>query len=739
DESSSEQDTNPTELENSEADQIAEDNTAEVEDNNSDSAQVEEDENLAAAESNSADPYLDRAKANNKYQYQFDLVKALDAWDKLTDVTKPTTVAVIDTGVDPEHEDLQANLVESIRSSGKYTQFAHGNQIEASSDSDTDGGHGTHCAGAIGATYNNGLGGAGIAAGRNNELVRILSVGASPDGSALYDFDIVQAVDYAVDKGADVISMSFGIEGRDYYVAKTMRKAYESGVVLVASSGNSASKEFSTPAYLPEVIGVNACDDHMSSAYYSNAGIETDVTAPGSAIPSTSPGDKYILMSGTSMATPIASAVCALILDANPNLTPKQVYNILCATASNNGEFKENSGYGVVDASAAVDAAKNTTTHASKVLPKVEDTVTLEKGDSTGLECLVMPNNWVGTLNWSSDSDSIAKVDQYGVVTGVAAGTTNITATASGQTATWKVEVKEAAGAEKIELSIPEENWILPEGVAVDISKYTKFTPSSTEEEDIYVDSIEGGDVVFPAYKGYIYALKEGSARIRVFTRNGIDESNDGSTDLSRIVNITVKKMPNKIKLKASTYSLIKGKSTTVAPSFDVPASEVANPDHLVWSVGSKKIASVDQNGKVKAISSGKTYVKCEYKDEIVGGDLNPESGVMGKTQIAVWDKSYTSAKSYGFKKKSSAKKSVTLSWKKVSGADGYKIYRASSKNGSYKVVKTIKKGSTTSVKLTTKKAGYYKIRAYMSMDNKTTVYASQLAKMTGVYAKPKK
>lgn len=169
------------------------------------------------------DPYMSK-DSTARYQYQFDSTNALEAWNELESGTHAKTrVAVVDTGVDINHEDLQANL---IKQGGKYAHFEYGELKMVDDDVDAEDGHGTHVSGIIAATYGNDKGGSGIASGHNNDLVELMTVGASADGFNLFTVDIVKAIDYAVNHGARVVNMSFGGYNRDLIMESVIKNAY---------------------------------------------------------------------------------------------------------------------------------------------------------------------------------------------------------------------------------------------------------------------------------------------------------------------------------------------------------------------------------------------------------------------------------------------------------------------------------------------------------------------------------
>ena len=201
--------------------------------------------------------------------------------------------------------------------------------------------HGTHCSGIIAAVRNNGLGMNGIA-----DNVRIMMVRAVPDGDE-HDKDIANAIRYAVDNGAEVISMSFGkgFSPQKSWVDDAVKYAQSKGVLLVHAAGNDAkdidsTENFPNPVFLDgsgvakNFITVGASGDPTNGGFtasFSNYGKKSvDVFAPGVNIYSTLPGgNKYGAMSGTSMATPVVAGVAALIIEYFPDLSAEQVKYVI--------------------------------------------------------------------------------------------------------------------------------------------------------------------------------------------------------------------------------------------------------------------------------------------------------------------------------------------------------------------------------------------------------------------------
>ena len=256
------------------------------------------------------------------------------------------TVAIIDSGVDAAHQDLGAVVLPGI------------DYVESGRDGRYDpNGHGTHVAGIVAATVNNGLGIAGAAPGVRILPVRVLDA----NGNGLSS-NVAAGIIWAADHGARVINMSLG-GGASPGIETAMRYALDKGAVVLAAAGNNGATGNAAvyPAAYPEAIAVGAFDENLSRSSFSNTASYVDVSAPGSDILSTwsSSSSSYAVASGTSMATPYASAEAALVISKNHTLSAGAVTSILESTARDAGapgvdpEF----GHGLIDPAAAVLAA----------------------------------------------------------------------------------------------------------------------------------------------------------------------------------------------------------------------------------------------------------------------------------------------------------------------------------------------------------------------------------------------
>ena len=265
-------------------------------------------------------------------------------------------VAVVDNAVWGDHEDLQlesSNLYDAVMGiPGDANPPSYVSQDQQGSAMATSAAygwsHGTHCAGVVGALTDNGIGVASLASG-----VTVMGV-KTADDNAQDMVRAVQGVIWAVENGADIVSMSYGSSNYSSVEEAVYAACSEKGVVMIAAAGNDGKEQSNYPASYPGVISVGALNSDGSRASFSNYGPDVDVWAPGGyfvqgdslfadvMIFSTTYcisqyyGDKeafsgkyYDMMAGTSMATPVVSSIAALVLSVHPGLNGYQMVELL--------------------------------------------------------------------------------------------------------------------------------------------------------------------------------------------------------------------------------------------------------------------------------------------------------------------------------------------------------------------------------------------------------------------------
>ena len=286
-------------------------------------------------------------------QWNFRDINIEQAWDETKGAG--VTVAVIDTGV---------SKVTDLKS----TKFAKGYDfVNNKEDASDDNGHGTHVAGTIAQSTNNGYGVAGIAYEASVMPLKVLS--GSGGGTVA---DIAEAIKFAADNDADVINMSLGGGGASSMMEEAIKYAHNKGVVIIAAAGNEGSNSSSYPARYPDVISVSATNAAGDKTGYSNFGAGVDISAPGgegmnesgsiwqytiNPDPNEPEESTFAGFQGTSMAAPHVAGVAALIRSTGID-TPDEVRSVLLQSARKVDEDHLNHfGSGRLDANAAVQMA----------------------------------------------------------------------------------------------------------------------------------------------------------------------------------------------------------------------------------------------------------------------------------------------------------------------------------------------------------------------------------------------
>jgi thermitase len=306
-------------------------------------------------------------------------------------------VAVADTGIDYNHPDLAAN----------YVPLGY-DWVNNDPDPMDDFGHGTHVAGIIAAAINNSVGIAGLA------QVRIMAEKVMDVSGSGHLSDIARGIVHAVDKGARIINLSLGGPFNSNLLHEAVKYAYDHGVLVIAAAGNEATDVKSYPAAYNEVVAVSATDASDNPARFTNYGDWVDVAAPGVKILSTMPtyhvslndqgyAMNYDFLSGTSMASPHAAGVAALIWSRFPNMTRDQVRAQLQYSAEDLGQpsFDVYYGFGRVNARKAVERAPSD--HDALVL-------NMETPSNVSLGKAATINTTVLNMGTSNESDIMVRL-----------------------------------------------------------------------------------------------------------------------------------------------------------------------------------------------------------------------------------------------------------------------------------------------------------------------------------------
>jgi subtilisin family serine protease len=273
-------------------------------------------------------------------------INVSDAWAVYDGGSRDVVIALIDTGVDTSHTDLQNAIwvnEDEIAGNGidddgngyiddvnGWNFYNNSNKLYVSS---TDDSHGTHGAGTIAASANNGVGIAGIVQSEHVKIMVLKALGGS-DGSGSTE-SIIQAIQYAEANGASICNLSLGTSSNDRALYQTMAA---SSMLFVVAAGNDGGNTDTSPSYpasyaLDNIISVANLNYDGTLHSSSNYGAKTvDLAAPGSYILSTTPNNGYSYMTGTSMAAPMVSAAAAMVYSYYKDITLADVKDILLSS-----------------------------------------------------------------------------------------------------------------------------------------------------------------------------------------------------------------------------------------------------------------------------------------------------------------------------------------------------------------------------------------------------------------------
>ncbi len=294
-------------------------------------------------------------------QYALTKIDAFDAWN-ITLGDSSVIIGIVDTGVDWMHPDLFGNIWQNPhwRTDTQYPADSIGwdfGGTDGTPDNNPmeDGPHhGTHVAGIAAAIANNHIGVAGVAPNCRIMAVKVSEADqVDPSGEPYILFGF-EGIIYAADNGARIINCSWGGVGYSQYEQDVITYAEAKGALVVAAAGNDHNTEFQTPAYYSGVLSVAATDQNDAAAYFTNYSYNVSVCAPGLNIVSTWGTDSYATLSGTSMSSPCAAGVAALVASQHPDYTPEQILEQVRVSSDNiyniNPNYVDELGFGRVNA-----------------------------------------------------------------------------------------------------------------------------------------------------------------------------------------------------------------------------------------------------------------------------------------------------------------------------------------------------------------------------------------------------
>ena len=361
---------------------------------------------------------------------------AYNAWDLLSENYTPVTIAVIDTGCQLDHPDItriQKDKCVSFNNGKKGT-------FDQWDSSDDENGHGTHICGIIAAENGNDTGIAGI----GNNRLELLPIDVTlKNTTAVTTQDAVLAINYAVTQGAKVINMSFGSAGYDGLFEQAIRNASDNGTVCVCAAGNDSTSKTIYPSDASAAISVMAHTKKGEKALFSNYGNDRDISAPGKLIYSTYKDSGYGNLDGTSMAAPIVSGIAGLLFTENPDLTPREIKNLIYTSSGSEAFDPDVNAFGIVDLKTAINNLHDLGSEdPSRVVLNYTESE-LKQGSTLKLEYAVYPGTSKENAVFASSNENVATVDNNGVITAKGPGKANITVTAKGAASVCAVSVKD--------------------------------------------------------------------------------------------------------------------------------------------------------------------------------------------------------------------------------------------------------------------------------------------------------
>ncbi len=709
-----------------------------------------------AVEEFSANPAVEYAQPNYRYemaeavaapaaedpdasfQWQHDKVNTAGAWSILNSMPAKSKVrvGVIDSSIEYTHSDLSANMAPY----SDLGRFAGGNRYSyLTSGFDT---HGTHVAGIIAGVSNNGIKGAGVGSGSNNSIVEIVGIDVF-QGKYAYTNDIVNGLNFAVGKGCKVVNLSLGYVGPpDTYYESNINSAVSRGVTVVVAAGNDNITSGAYPSDFASTISVINTTNYASPTeycknYYSNYGANKDISAPGTNINSTVPGNGYGSLSGTSMASPLVAGVVGMMLYANPQLSPAQVRSILTGTATDlyTKGFDIYTAWGNVNAQAAVARAAG---NISKDMPAPANFKAGVAAGSTDVN-----------LTWSKIADTsnytVAGYNIYrstqkdsGYVHIADSTGTSYTDSdlAEGEAYFYKIAgFSEGTGGRK-------EGDLTGAVLAVvgrPFGAPGELTAKGQNIKEIKlewsaVSEAEGYNIYRSAYQGYGYSLiKELAGGGSISYTDNAAALVPGNTYYYKVAAYRGAAASREESAAAGPVDAVAGTNELGVPQNFKAENIYTGSAMLTWERATaaqgyniyrsvyegygysliKELAGGDSlSYKDSGLELGKTYYykiaayKGEGENLIEGQQTEPVELI--SREVLLGAPANVSA---------AGASTVKLSWNAVKYADGYEVYRADTETGQYSLIKTTTENGAVSYEDTAVIAGqtyYYKVNAYV-------------------------
>jgi len=669
------------------------------------------------------------------YQYSMPKISAPDAWD-ITTGSSSVVVGVIDTGIDYSHPDLAANMWmnpgeiagDGIDNDGNgYIDDVYGwNFADKNNDVMDGNGHGTHVAGIIGAVGNNSMGVTGVCWNVKLAAIKIMD----SKGYATLS-GIIEAIQYAKDMGIDITNNSWGVT-IDSPLLKNAIDSYDG--LFVCAVTNDAERDVDVSPSYPECYG-SECDEILSVAnsnsndvIISGYGKNTvHLAAPGTGIYSTYPTSLsteldirgYKSKTGTSMAAPLVTGTAALLRSVDPDLTTGEIKEIILNSVDPvSGMSSQLITGGRLNVYKAVSQIADLPAPPTGVTVSVASASSLKVSwtKATGVSGYVI---WYAT----SENGKYKKIDKVSGTSythkNLAAGTTYYYKIRSYNTISGKEQYSDYTLVKYKKLTVPTPTNVKTSKSSAasikiswnkvgDASGYVIYRSTSKNGTYTKLTTIKSGSTVSYTNKG-LANNKTYYYKIRAYkTINGSNKYS-GYTDIAARALLA---KPGDLKLTNSSATALKisWKKVSGASGYEIYRAASKNGSYnKVKTVTSGTAVSYTDKG----LTNNKTYYYKVRAYKNVIGSKNYSSFSSAITKKVSLTKPTLSASA-----KSSS--SIKLSWKKVSGATGYEIYRSASQNGSYKKIKTVSNLTFTDKSLKSGKTYFYKIKAIQKTTDKT-------------------
>jgi|GEM_PF-549602 len=555
---------------------------------------------------NRNDPLISDPSGNTGLGYQWfhDMIGSYEAW-KTTAGSPAVKVAVLDTGIDSNHEDLT------------YSSISAYSSVRGNTSTEDENGHGTHVCGTIAEAADNERGGSGVAPDVSLISIRVLDADGS--GSTA---DIIAGINRAVNLGADIISMSLG--GYEYNSSydTAIQNAYEHGVTVIAAAGNDGTNVREYPAAFDNVIAVAAVGQDGARAYFSDYGDWVDIAAPGVNILASTFDGGYGFKEGTSMATPIVSGVAALLMSAHPEYKgePDAVLAALKKTAVKSSST--GIGAGIVNAAALLGTSVSTPVIS---LTAGADALSFAYGTDT---VVISAESWETTYytingrapvigsSYTYEYSGAIALDAKGSVTVKAVNVSNSGKQSAVVSRTYTVVVPVSSVTITDRSGADYASCVLAPGRYVQLyaSLSSGISYSPTLKNPVWsIYSSSGSAVATVSSSGRVTAAAA-SGSGTVIVRASADSAYDDFT-------VTVSAPVTSMSFDQSRFIISNDTADSVSADLGshllINGSKWSKPDldYILWTSSNSKVAAVDNEGNVTAVGKGSATITATAAD----------------------------------------------------------------------------------------------------------------------------